>query len=81
MLLLLAVLLLGSSISLYYFGDNGLGMLYLVVASILGTLTVFATARLVLTGISHDAWRVYKLTAFPYLGILFFTMVLDLWLL
>jgi protoheme IX farnesyltransferase len=80
-LLLLAVLLLGSSISLYYFGDSGLGMPYLVVASILGILTIFTTARLVFTGISHDAWRVYKLTAFPYLGILFFTMVLDLWLL
>jgi len=80
-LLLLAVLLLGSSISLYFFSDSGLGMPYLVVASILGTLTVFATTRLVLTGISHDAWRVYKLTAFPYLGILFLTMVLDLWLL
>jgi protoheme IX farnesyltransferase len=79
-LLLLAVLLLGSSISLYYFSDSGLGMPYLVVASILGTLTVFTTARLVFTGISHDAWRVYKLTAFPYLGILFLTMVLDLWL-
>jgi len=80
-LLLLAVLLLGSSISLYYFSDSGLGMPYLVAASILGTLTVFTTARLVLTGISHDAWRVYKLTAFPFLGILFLTMVLDLWLL
>jgi hypothetical protein len=44
-------------------------------------LTVFTTARLVFTGISHDAWRVYKLTAFPFLGILFLTMVLDLWLL
>jgi len=39
-----------------------------------------ATVRLLVTGISHDAWRVYKLTAFPYLGILFLTMALNLWL-
>ena len=77
-LLGLAVLLYGSSIALYRFSD--LGMLYLVVANILGILMILAAARLVLTGVSHDAWRVYKLTAFPYLGILFLTMALDLWL-
>lgn len=74
----LSVLLYGSSIALYHFSD--LGLPYLVVANILGISMVFATARLVLTGASHDAWRVYKLTAFPYLGILFLTMGLDLWL-
>ncbi len=77
-LLGLAVLLYGSSIALYRFSD--LGMLYLVVANILGILMILAAARLVLSGVSHDAWRVYKLTAFPFLGILFLTMVLDLWL-
>lgn len=80
-LLGLAMLLLGSSIALYYFSDHDFGMPYLIVASIMGILTVFTTARLVFTGISHDAWRVYKLTSFPYLGILFLTMSLDLRLL
>jgi len=79
-LLGLAVLLLTSSLAIYYFSDRGFGMPYLIVASITGILTVFSTARLVFTGISHDAWRVYKMTAFPYLGILFLTMALDLWL-
>jgi len=77
-LLGLAVLLFGSAITLYYFSD--LGVPYLVVASILGILMVLAAGHLVLTGVSHDAWLVYKLTAFPYLGILFLTMSLDLWL-
>lgn len=77
----LALLLFGSSIALYYFSDHGLGMFYLAVAIILGISTVFTTAHLVFTGVSHDAWRVYKLTAFPYLGILFLAMVFDLWLL
>jgi len=78
-LLGLSVLLYGSSIGLYHFSD--LGLPYLVVANILGILMVLATARLVVSGASHDAWRLYKLTAFPYLGIMFLTMGLNLWLL
>lgn len=77
-LLGLSILLYGSSMALYHFSD--LGLPYLVVANILGILVVFATARLVITGASYDAWRVYKLTAFPYLGIIFLTMALSLFL-
>jgi protoheme IX farnesyltransferase len=55
-----------------------MGLPYLVVSNILGVLMVFAAARLVITGASHDAWRIYKLTAFPYLGILFLIMGLSL---
>ena len=79
LLLGLAVLLFASSIGLYFFSD--LGIAYLVAAVVLGVLLVVATARLLATGVSHDAWRLYKLTAFPYLGVLFLIMVLDLWLL
>ena len=77
-LVVLAVLLYGISIALYRFGDFGIA--YLVVANILGIAIVIATFRLLFTGISQDAWRVYKLTAFPYLGLIFLTMGLDLWL-
>ncbi len=77
-LLVLSVLVYGSSIALYFFSDVGLA--YLVVANVLGILMVLATARLVITGASDDAWRVYKLTAFPYLGIIFLTMALSLFL-
>ena len=77
-LVVLAVLLYGISIALYRFGDFGIP--YLVVANILGIAIVVATFRLLFTGISQDAWRVYKLTAFPYLGLIFLTMGLDLWL-
>lgn len=78
-LLVLSVLLYGSSIALYFFSD--LGLPYLVVANILGILMLFASARLVITGASHNAWRVYKLTTFSYLGIIFLTMALSLVLL
>jgi protoheme IX farnesyltransferase len=74
----LAVFLLGSSIGLHQYGD--FGMLYLTVAGIMGILIVVSTSRLVFTRMSRDAWRVYKMTAFPYLGILFLAMVLDKWL-
>ena len=78
-LLTLSILLYGASIALYYVADFGL--LYLVVANTLGILMVVATSRLLVSGVSGGAWRVYKLTAFPYLGVLFLTMGLDVWLL
>jgi protoheme IX farnesyltransferase len=74
----LAIALYGISIALYHFGDFGL--LYLTVANIFGVAMVFATYRLLRTSSSRYAWRVYKLTAFPYLGVIFLTMGLDLWL-
>jgi len=78
LLLAVSVLLYGSSLGLFFVTD--LGLAYLVVANVLGILTVVATARLLITGITRDAWRLYKLTAFPYLGIIFLTMALSAWL-
>jgi len=77
-LFIIAVLLLGSSIARYYYSE--FGTFYLTVACILGIMMVVSTARLAFTGVSRDAWRVYKLTAFPYLGIIFLAMVIDLWI-
>ncbi|MDY6907572.1 MAG: protoheme IX farnesyltransferase [Chloroflexota bacterium] len=77
-LLVLAVLLLGSSVALYFMSD--LGLLYLAVAVVLGLLMVFAAVRLLRREGSRGAWRLYKLTAFPYLGVLFLTMVASTWL-
>jgi heme O synthase-like polyprenyltransferase len=79
-LFIIAVLLLGSSIALYCYSNRDFGTFYLTVACILGIMMVVSTARLAFTGISRDAWRVYKLTAFPYLGIIFLAMVIDLWI-
>lgn len=55
-------------------------LLYLVVANILGILMIYANARLLRSTTSKTAWQVYKLSAFPYLGIIFLTMCLDMWL-
>jgi hypothetical protein len=41
---------------------------------------IYTSVRLLLSQTSISAWRVYKLSAFPYLGIIFLTMSLDIWL-
>jgi protoheme IX farnesyltransferase len=69
--------LYGVSIALYFVG--GFGWLYLVLANLLGVIMVFATARLVISRAVGDAWRLYKISSFPYLGVIFLVMCLDIW--
>lgn len=90
-LLILSFLLYAASIALYF--GAGFGLLYLVMANLLGVLMVYATFRLLVTYRNSEkapaespplfqrAWRVYKLSSFPYLGLIFLTMCLDPWLL
>lgn len=68
-----------ASIGLYFVGD--FGWLYLVVANVLGIIIVYASLRLVISSMSQDAWRLYKLSSLPYLGLLFLSMFLDIRLL
>lgn len=77
-LLALAILLFAVSILLYLI--TAFNLIYLVVASILGILMVYANIRLIFSSISMAAWKVYKLSAFPYLGVIFLAMCLDVWL-
>ncbi|MBI4186717.1 MAG: UbiA family prenyltransferase [Chloroflexi bacterium] len=77
-LLVFSLVLYAASMALYFIG--GFAWLYLGLANVLGALVIYASARLVITGASRDAWRLYKLSAFPYLGVLFLTMYLDPWL-
>ena len=74
----LSILLYVVSMLIYLAADFHL--LYLIVANILGALMIYANARLLFSKTSIAAWRVYKLSAFPYLGIIFLTMSLDIWL-
>jgi protoheme IX farnesyltransferase len=67
------------SIALYFVG--GFGWLYLVLANLLGVMMLYASWRLVASSASRDAWRLYKLSSFPYLGLIFLAMCLDIWLL
>ena len=78
-LLVFSLMLSLAAVTFYFVGDFAL--LYLIVASLLSMVMVYATLRLVVSSASDDAWRLYKLSAFPYLGILFLAMCLDIWLL
>jgi heme o synthase len=72
------VLLMAASIGLYFTG--AFGHLYLIAAIVLGATVVFAGWRLITSRASKDACKMYKLSAFPYLGVLFLAIGLDLWL-
>ena len=77
--LLLVSLALGAiAVSIYFVA--GFTLFYLFVASLLSLLMVYASIRLAVSSQSRDAWRLYKLSAFPYLGLLFLAMCLDIWL-
>jgi protoheme IX farnesyltransferase len=76
-LLGLSLGLLATSIALFF--TDGFHYLYLGVALLLGGLMVYANFRLMAAPGTAAAWRVYKLSAFPYLGIIFIAMCVDLW--
>jgi len=77
-LLIFSLVLYMTSIALYFIGS--FGWLYLLLANLLGIMMVYASSRLVVSSASRDAWRLYKLSSFPYLGLIFSTMCLDIWL-
>lgn len=77
-LLFLCFLVYGLSLALYFVGD--FSWLYFAVANALGVMVIISSLRLVLSRAAHEAWRLYKLSTFPYLGILFLVLCLDIWL-
>lgn len=78
-LLVFGLVAVMAAIALYFMGHFTL--LYLIVSGVLSIAVVYTSLRLVISSASRDAWRLYKLSAFPYLGLLFLTMCLDIWLL
>lgn len=63
-----------------YFLTTLFSWFYLSIASILSLIIIIASFRLLFSPTSRNAWTVYKLSAFPYLGIIFIIMALDSWL-
>ncbi len=78
-LLVFGLMLYMASIALYFTG--GFAWLYLVLVNVLGIIVVYSGWRLITSYTSRGAWRLYKLSAFPYLGLVFLVMCLDIWLL
>jgi len=73
-----ALALYAVSFALYFTG--GLSWLYLTLANVLGVVMVYAAVRLALSRAAADAWRLYRLSSFPYLGAIFLVMCLDIWI-
>lgn len=78
-LLVFALVLYAVSIVLYFAGS--FGWLYLALANILGIGMVYTGTRLVISRAAGDAWRLFRMSSFPYLGLIFLVMCLDIWLL
>lgn len=76
-LMVLALMLYAASIALWAVG--GLGWVYFAVANVMGIVMVYANYHLLKSGATQDAWRVYKLSAFPYLGVMFTVLCLNFW--
>ncbi len=80
---MLAVLSIALSVCavLVYFLTGRFHWLYLSVAVVLSVMMTTANIRLLVNPTSKNAWNMYKLSAFPYLGIIFTVMAIDTWLL
>jgi protoheme IX farnesyltransferase len=78
LLLIFSLALALFAIALYFVG--AFGLLYLLTAIIMSGLLVYGTYHLIISGTTKSAWRLYKLSSFPYLGLVFLAMSLDKWL-
>lgn len=78
-LLVLSLTLYAASIIIFFVGS--FAWVYLVLANLLGSVLIYTSLRLVISSSSQGSWRLYKLSAFPYLGLIFLVMCLDIWLL
>ncbi len=74
----LSILLYAVSLALWYVAN--FSWFFFTVANILGLLMLVASIHLLITGASKDAWKVYKLSAYPYLGLIFLAMVVSFWI-
>ena len=77
-LLIFACLLNVVSIALFFVA--GYSLLYLIVALVLGVAMLGTTVRLFISHTSRNAWKLYKLSSFPYMGLIFLVICLSLWL-
>jgi heme o synthase len=67
-----------AAIAIFFVGN--FSAIYLAAAVLLSGIMVYATSRLRGPDISKNAWKLYKLSSFPYLGLIFLAMFIDVWL-
>jgi protoheme IX farnesyltransferase len=77
-LLALSLILYTASIAIYFV--SSFTWLYLVLANLLSGVLIYTSLRLKISASSRNSWKLYKISAFPYLGLIFLVMCLDIWL-
>ena len=75
LLAIFSVLLYACSLGLFFVAD--LGPVYLASANITGLVLVASSFKLTLGNPGPDAWKLYKISAFPYLGVLFLSLAVS----
>ncbi|MFO8100954.1 MAG: protoheme IX farnesyltransferase [Dehalococcoidia bacterium] len=78
LLFVLSILLYAISLALWHVA--GFGWFFFAIANITGVMMVLAGFRLVRNMESADSWRLYKISSFPYLGIIFLAMCINFWI-
>ena len=74
----LSLLLYAASLALYVAGD--FGWIYFVAANVGGVLMVQATIQMLRTRDKAAAFRVFRTSAYPFLGLTFLSLCADIWL-
>ncbi|MCL5291355.1 MAG: UbiA family prenyltransferase [Actinobacteria bacterium] len=74
-LVFLSLCLAAASFGIYFTG--AFGSLYAVTAALLSLITILASIALAMSRDREGAWRLYKFSAFPFLGLIFLVMVID----
>ncbi len=78
LLSILSIMLYAASLLLWYVGD--FGWFFFTIANVTGVVMVLAGLRLVRNMESKDSWRLYKISSFPYLGVIFLAMCINFWI-
>jgi len=79
LLVVLSLLLYAASLTFYFVAS--FHWVYLTLANLLGGVLVYTSIRLAISNSSEQSWRLYRMSAFPYLGLVFAAMCLDTWVL
>jgi protoheme IX farnesyltransferase len=65
------------SVSLFMYFYKIFGLVYVLPAGILGAIMLASTLYMTVRGSPEFAWKIYRLSSFPYLGISFIAMAID----
>ena len=79
LLVVLSLLLYAASLTFYFVAS--FHWVYLTLANLLGGVLVYTSIRLAISNSSEQSWRLYRMSAFPYLGLVFAAMCLDMFVL